>query len=167
MKKFYEKDLEEIIFNATKEQLESRGLCVDGRMMRQVSVGKYGRIDLLTISRSNYEGEHFEKYLDITIYELKEDKIGIGAFFQAIGYAKGIQKYMEKRRYYNFSLNIVLIGGSIDLSGSFCYLPDLFNTIPLSYTRPSINSITFYTYDYNIDGIIFKDESGYYIPNSL
>lgn len=163
MKKFYEKDLEEIIFNASYKQLEERGLNIEGTMFRQIQIGKYGRLDLMTVKREFYEGQLQDKYLDITIYELKEDKIGIGAFLQAIGYAKGIKEFMNLRGYDNYTLNIVLIGGDIDLSGNFCFLADLFNNTPISYLDPSITSINFYTYKYDINGISFKQESDYTI----
>lgn len=52
---FLEKDLEDIIWNASqtdigREELKKRGLEIHGKMYRQVNLGDYGRCDLLTIS---------------------------------------------------------------------------------------------------------------------
>jgi len=162
---FLEKDLEEVIFTADKFVLDCRGLPTHGRMVRQLNLGRYGKLDLLTVSRNI---SLFEKYLTFTIYELKKDVIGISAFLQAISYAKGIQEFMEtKKPKTAFNIEICLIGKTLDKTGSFCYLPDL-----LSYSEPfhvqgQITNVTFYTYHFDIDGFSFKNENGYYISNAF
>lgn len=159
MKKFYEKDLEEIIFNASEEKLEEKGLCgFNGKKFRQLRIGNYGRLDLMTVSRIT---DPYISYLDITIYELKEDKIGISAFFQAISYARGIQRYLTKRGFSNYRIKIRLIGSEIDKSGSFCYLPDLFCNCNSNEDFETVYSIEYFVYKYDLDGILFTEESGF------
>ena len=150
---FLEKDLETIIWEASDSMLEKRGLPFSGKRFRQLHIGNYGIADLVTAERE-------PNGLNITIYELKQDRIGIGAFLQAVGYARGIKSYLERRRnFHSFYISIALIGRDIDTSGCLCYLTDLiygaeqFNGV--------INSLWFYTYKYNIDGIRFRDNSDY------
>lgn len=158
---FLEKDLEEIIYQTPSEILNQRGLEFRGLRLRQLRIGNYGISDLITIER-DYQGckTHL---VHITVYELKKDKIGISAFLQAIQYAIGIKSYLEKiNSSVSANINIVLIGKDIDSSGAFCYLPCLINnsyeTIPY---ETSLFSIRYYTYKYKIDGLHFKEHSGY------
>ena len=51
---FLEKDLEDIIWDASKTNegrsiLSKRGLDIEGKMFRQVSLAEYGRIDLASV----------------------------------------------------------------------------------------------------------------------
>lgn len=165
--KFLEKDLEEIIYeyyNYDSFELIERGLNIDGNLKRQLKIGNYGIADIVSFRKKytyefnpmprNKKGKVFFRediysYLDITVYELKKDKVGISTFLQAVNYAKGIKDYLTYRGFNDFKLNIVLIGGSIDDSGSFCFLPSVFNDIKI------------YTYRYEIDGLHFKLEDGY------
>lgn len=163
---FLEKDLEEIIFKSDKEELHDRGLWAYGKMLRQVRIGNYGIADLITIYRPSEDGPRVKIPGNIKLYELKKDKIGIGAFLQAVGYMKGIQEYLKKHRphileEYNFS--ICLIGKKLDTEGNFCYLTDLFTANEYEASRCDIE---FYTYQYDIDGIRFKMESDYALTNS-
>lgn len=169
---FLEKDLEEIIFNSFKADrglsLRKRGLDIDGRMLRQFKIGNYGVCDLITLD-VEYEpyynpelinsddnvlySEVLKKKTIITIYELKKDKIGISALLQASRYAKGIKRCMNQLYSRcdvdDFKVKIVLIGRTIDTSGSFCYLPDIFDDLKV------------YTYSYSLNGLIFKLQKGY------
>jgi len=160
---FLEKDLETIIWESDKEKLLDRGLLgVYGtRLYRQLKIGNYGVSDLISVERSNIF-EHDNSHLIITIFELKKDKIGISAFLQAIRYCKGIKQYLEKRRIFNFKLNITLIGKETDSNGDFIYLTDLFendssNTLSFGF----IDSIRFYNYKYGIDGLLFDEQRDY------
>lgn len=158
---FLEKDLETIIWESDKIKLSERGLSLNGKIKRQLKIGNYGILDLLTIEKK-YEDEYNNPYLSFTIYELKKDKIGISAFLQALNYCKGIKTYMEeKRSEICFELNIVLIGREIDTSGSFIFIEDLFSKTHFKCKHNSINYIKFYTYKYGIDGLVFKRESNY------
>ena len=175
--KFLEKDLELIIWEANDEQLENAGLEFRGKRFRQLKIGNYGVADLVTAHREWIYANYLingipgisDNYLVITIYELKKDKVGIGAFLQAIGYAKGISSYFRKRDFENFVIRIVLIGSDIDMSGNFCYLPNLLG-IPQIYYEQSpqkehIDGIDFYSYKITLDGLKFKNESGCCLKN--
>lgn len=174
--KFLEKDLEEIIYETYKEnrrKLCEKNLFIDGEMKRQLRIGNYGIADLVTIERdynceTDYDyvldeeketediilSENLEPKLVVTIYELKKEKIGVSAFLQAINYAKGIKDYFDKRCFkFEVEIHIALIGKELDTSGSFCFLPSV------------MSNLRFYTYEYGIDGIIFKREHGYQLTN--
>ena len=149
---FLEKDLEQIIYETEPELLWKRGLPIEGKLLRQKKIGNYGVADLIEIERININ-RVFSMYpkLIITIIELKKDNIDINAFMQAVNYANGIKRYLHSRDFYKFTLKIKLIGKNIDTFDSFCFLPNLFK------------DITFYTYDMDIDGLIFKEEYGYHL----
>ena len=53
--------------------------------------------DLITVDKQycSLNGTRWIPYLNITVFELKKDKVGISAFFQAIRYCKGIKSYLE------------------------------------------------------------------------
>lgn len=176
---FLEKDLEQIIFEATDEQLLEQ-LYLSGKRLRQLRIGNYGISDLIFVRKEYKKNIDYDKYsteilecgLVITICELKKDKIGISAFLQAVNYAKGVKVYLEKREFYNFDIEILLCGKSIDSTGGFIYLTDLFNQyenyIPdeHEFTR-SIKCIDYYTYSYNFDGIKFNRHSDYRLNNGF
>lgn len=175
---FLEKDLENIIWESSNEQLSERGLDISGKRFRQLRIGNYGVADLVTLERLydvdyiNQRTTNDGKRLLITVYELKKDKIGISAFLQAVGYLKGISRYINKRKIFkhsNIEYRIILIGKSVDDTGNFIYLPDLFQSDIdddinfCHYQRPT--SVNFITYSYRIDGIIFSDISDYSLIN--
>lgn len=154
---FLEKDLEDIIWESDKEKLDERGLPVYSKLIRQLNIKGYGVADLVGWSIERYP---YGRILNVTIYELKKDKIGISALMQSISYARGIQRYLKNRlKNLEFTINIVLIGSSVDTSGAFCYIPDL---ICNDYSYGQLNTIQYYTYEYKIDGIYFKEQYGYY-----
>lgn len=177
---FLEKDLETIIWEASDNDLEDAGLDFYGKRFRQLRIGNYGIADLVTVKResiyseSEYikNGKHkiIDSYLVITVYELKKDKIGVGAFLQAIGYVKGIQSYLNKRNFENFILRIKLVGSDIDNSGNFCFLTDLINNTskpcdePM-YSNGYIEDVSFYTYHITLKGLKFKCHFGYTLTN--
>jgi hypothetical protein len=106
----------------------------------------------------------------ITIYELKKDSIGMSTFNQLIRYANGIKSYLGERNllnYYNIAL--VAIGKDIDLSTSFCYLPNLLNQdiseVVVNYSEPIV-VFNAYKYSYNFDGIYFDEISDYRLKDS-
>lgn len=156
--KFLEQDLEQIIWEADKEQLEERGLYLPGKLLRQFKIGNYGIADLINIEKQ-YDGPN-NPYLNIQIIELKQDKVGISAFLQAIRYAKGIQRYLELRNFTDYRLSIILIGSGIDKGGSVCFLPDLIGCYT-EYKTNYITTLKYYTYEYKFDGVYFNEESGY------
>lgn len=167
---FLEKDLEQIIWEASEDQLEKAGLYMPGRRFRQLRIGNYGIADLVTVkkqSSAQYSGG-IDNYLLITVYELKKHKIGISAFLQAISYVAGIKSYLEKRKYENAVFRVVLIGREMDMSGSFCFLNDLIGfTIPdyEKCTNGTIQSLDLYTYEMKIDGLFFREKGGIMLSN--
>lgn len=152
---FLEKDLERIIFETENEELQKRGFYIDGKKFRQLRIGNYGIADLVTIKRHTTSCDGFTtQSVFVTIYELKLDKIGISAFLQAVGYAKGIQEYcIERFPTIEIIVNIILCGKSIDNSGSFCYIPSIFR------------NIRYYVYEYTLNGLYFKRSDSYYLKN--
>jgi hypothetical protein len=173
---FLEKDLEQIIYEADKELLAEKGLRVNGKLLRQVRIGNYGIADLVSIERPYYH-THFEFHCKgtITIYELKKENISVSAFLQAVGYVKGIMRWMEQHpknieiiSTSNYDINIVLIGKNIDKKGEFLYLADLLNTDNLGDNSllDGFNlSLEMFTYDYDFNGINFTKIENYKLMN--
>lgn len=165
--KFLEKDLEQIIYESDKLFLAQRGLCIAGNIKRQLRIGNYGVADLVTLRRPylNIDSNVMFKG-EITVYELKQEKIGINAFLQAVGYLKGIQDYLKNIRNINinnYNYKIILIGKHIDVDSSYVYLPDLLsnNNHFSSINEKSTFELRNYIYYYEIDGIKFQDLKGY------
>ncbi len=161
--KFLEKDLEQIIWENLKTQDGCRLLYDKGLKIvhdkhdfefSQLNIGNYGRLDLLTASRTSPCGTEYQ----INLYELKKDKISVSAFLQAVGYLKGISRYLEVRYPdYYFSFGIILIGSSIDKNGSACFLPEVISSDQFFLAH--------YTYSYDINGIRFNPEENYKMIN--
>ena len=139
-----EKDLEHLIMTTPMSELMKRGLFITGHRIKQITLGNYGRFDIVTVSKISHE------YYDIRVYELKKDKIDPLAFWQAARYMAGIRHWLSVYRpNYVINVSIALIGSYIDASTGIGYLPDIF---------PEIN---LYTYDYRYDGIWFKGSRGF------
>lgn len=160
--KFLEKDLEQIIFESNLSHLWGRGLYLQGRKLRQVRIGNYGIADLVILKRP--AGDDFEKHRGIiTVCELKQNKIGVSAFLQALGYLKGIDNYLGKRGFCldNFDYEICLIGSEMESNSSFSYLTDfLIHEVSDKAYFPRLH-LSCYTYSYDFDGISFSREDGY------
>lgn len=177
---FLEKDLEQIIYEANNEQLLS--LRLNGKRLRQLRIGNYGISDLVFVEKiyGNYlffdkiSLNYYERILDIgleiTVCELKKDKIGISAFLQAVNYCKGIKEYLLKRGFNNFYFKILLLGRNIDNSGSFIYLSDLFDNNlddeSSVFCNNSIRDISFFTYSYGFNGLKFLEHENYHLCNN-
>lgn len=165
---FLEKDLEEIIFCSDAEHLKQRGLRLKGKPKRQLRIGSYGIADLVYFNRVS---TGINPHLEINVVELKKDKIGISALLQAVGYCRGIDRYLQKRDFSSdYYFNIILIGREVDTSGNLVYLTDLINGGKYSYSGiyyygHCLNKLSFYRYEYDIDGISFIEESGYQLTN--
>lgn len=166
---FLEKDLEEIIHTTDRKILEEKGLFLEGIMKRQLKIGHYGVADLVTFSRDYYcqydpcniKGKenlyigYLEPKLVVTIYELKKEKISVSAFMQCVKYAKGLKSWFNERGFsHRLDINLVLIGKTIDLEGSTCFLPDIFE-----------GKLKFYIYYMDIEGLHFKSKYGYGLIN--
>lgn len=145
---FLEKDLEQIIWETDRNLLLEKGICIEGKMYRQLKIGRYGIADLVTFSKRG-------RCIHFTVYELKKDNIGIAAFMQAYSYVKGITEYLNKRGFFLTTFEVVLIGKKLDMSGSFCFLSDL------------IDNLRFYTYYVDITGLQFKEEYNYSLKDGF
>ena len=163
---FLEKDLEEIVFNADRELLSDKGLEISGKLLRQFKIGNYGIADLISIERSYHDSllcirNKISPILIITVYELKKGNISISAFLQAIRYVKGIKRFLDKRKFsFDIIYRIVLIGKNLDLNSAYSYVSDL---IPENIDNSMF--LRNFTYSYNINGILFSEESGYKLTN--
>ena len=166
---FLEKDLEQIIFETNNATLQERSLWLRGKRFRQLKIGNYGIADIVTIDRPfRMDRDNIHIKGIIQVVELKKDKIGVSAFMQALGYAKGISSYLEKRDLLDlFTVEIVLVGKYIDKNSSFIYLVDLMQQSEERYVGDGNNNICIscYTYNMNIDGLTFESHSGYKLTN--
>lgn len=140
--KFLEKNLEQIIFESDRKQLSERGLTIYGRLYRQLRIGNYGIADLV-------EFERYRSSLKITVYELKNELVGINALQQAVGYLSGIECYLNLRGVDFFDSSIVLIGANIEKNNNFCFFGDIFSNLSI------------YEYKYTLTGLEFSEVSGY------
>jgi predicted ATPase len=88
-----EKDLEEMIYSASqcdegKAALARRGLIIRGKLYRQVSLGNYGRLDLVDVAIK-------DKALYVNIIELKAEKIGSETIAQVLRYKYAIKNWLK------------------------------------------------------------------------
>ena len=158
-----EKTLEDIVFETDNETLYQRGLLIEGKKKRQVRIGNYGIADIVSVHREHY-GPCIT-VLVITITELKQLKVGMTAFLQAIRYAKGIDRYLSEVRKvkYSYKFRINLIGTDIDLGNeAFVYLSDLISNF--DSTQPGIGLVC-YVMKINIDGVQFVEKDGFCLNN--
>ena len=160
-----EKELEDIIFHASTDDLFERGIYLEGKTFMQLRIGNYGIADIVTAQL--LETDRNRSTLFIKIYELKKEEINIFAFLQALRYVKGIKEYVSiKNPKIKTKFGIVLVGKSIDNSGNgFPYLTDLIGGAD-EYNGGTIGSVEFYTYELKIDGFYFDRRSGYSLPNN-
>lgn len=110
-----EAELEEYIHNKFKE---SGVVCIDGDephfLERQFNCGIYGIADLVSFTIRDYI-QH--KEIDVTVYELKKEKITSEAFAQVSRYATGIRQTLEKiEDLLEITITCVLVGTEIDES---------------------------------------------------
>ena len=161
---FLEKDLEQIIWESDNELLEEKGLDIFGKKYKQLKIGNYGIADVISVEKCYHYFGHIDKeipFLNITVFELKKEKVGISAFLQALKYCRGIKTYLEENKpEIRFKLKISLISKTVDTSGEFVYITDLINH-DLSGDFGLIKSIDFYSFKYDINGIIFNRVSDY------
>lgn len=160
---FLEKDLEQIIWESDNLKLQQRNLDIEGKKIRQLRIGNYGILDLLTVEKCYYENDFPYKqipYLNITVYELKKEKVGISAFLQAIRYCRGIKSYLEDNKpNIRFKLNIVLCAKEVDIQSDFIFMIDMVSET--YFPNQKLNNIKAYSFEYNLDGINFIRKHGY------
>ena len=152
---FLEKNLEDIIFKTSTNDLRKRGLYVRGKRFRQLRIGNYGIADMVTINKGYLEDTHYTiPVINITVYEFKKNLIDTDTLLQASRYVKGIQRYFDLReKFLNKEVNfrIVLVGKTICKKDDFAFLSDFAKNLDI------------YTYDYNFDGIKFEIRSGWFL----
>ena len=108
---FIEKDLEDIIWNASqtdigREELKNRGLEIHGKMYRQVNLGDYGRCDLLTISIDG-------KNVCVHIYELKKGELSTSTLTQVLKYKRAVlDVLLGKLHNHQVSIKCTIVGRS-------------------------------------------------------
>ncbi len=151
---FLEKDLEDIIFEADREELLKRGLPIRGKVYRQLQIGNYGRADLVSVERGfDFIDGVFERVLFINVFELKKDALTIDALIQAKRYASGIRRFLDKRDFsHSAIINTTIIGNSINSGGDWIYMLNDYK-------------IKTYTYDYRFDGIFFTRHNDWSLVN--
>lgn len=159
--KFLEKELEEIIFNSSSEELFKRGIHLDGKCYRQLKIGNYGVADLVYARK--YAHDIGEPYLHINVCELKKDKAGISAFLQALKYVKGIMCYLDIRGI-DYRFSITLIAPEIDTSSDYIYLTDLIDNDHSETVK--LLSVDNYSVKYDINGMYFKKEYDYFLTEN-
>lgn len=143
---FLEKDLEQIIYETPAEILTRRGLSMWGHKIRQPKLGSYGRCDIITVCVGSYTNYCVE------IYELKNDNVDTSTFWQAVRYARGVQMWFEKfRPHDDVEIGITLVGRHVDLTNDFCYATSIFENLRV------------FTYQYDINGLYFKSQKGFYL----
>ena len=167
---FLEKDLEQIVYDADKELLAKKGLTINGKLIRQLRIGRYGIADLVEYKRPYYCKclEGFVKG-EIVVYELKQNKIGISSFLQALGYLKGIKVYLKSKNIEeNYNYSIVLIGKELAKDSTYNYLTDFLSNShnDIGIDAESSLSLYNYTYDYGLDGIKFKRQYNFQLVNN-
>jgi len=166
---FLEKDLEEIIYKSDKQKLCDAGLSLMFDLRRQVKIGNYGIADLIHYRRPHlnpYDNKMYKGFIEII--ELKNKKIGVSTFFQALNYLQGIKTYLKKKGIENnYDYRITLIGRELDLSSSFCFLGDVFQpSHDENYLlSQSFTSVHLYKYIYSLNGIEFEEIEDYNISN--
>ena len=151
---FLEKDLEEIIYTLSqsvegRQKLLARGLSVSGKMYRQVSLAEYGRLDLVAIRIEPADT------VNITVYELKQGKVGTNALFQACRYLTALRKIASESTNKYVSCNAVLIGREIEKNGDFTLL----------YKFLNFAKVITYRYDFN--GVWFTEEDKSFVLSNV
>lgn len=149
---FLERDLEDILFECMcskggRDLLAEHGLDTNGVVYRQVEIGSYGRIDLMTVELDIYDDS---PQMDITVYELKRGTIDVNTLMQGARYITGLTDILSKHdnlKRNNVRLYLRLIGKNIDSSSDFVFLYNMLN-----------ERIQVYTFNFNIEGLFFNYE---------
>lgn len=153
-----EKEIEDMIWHGLQENrplLRKKGLWVweNTIYLRQVDLGSYGIADLIGFNVQPKQDGF--RYINVHIIEIKKEEVNSTTFFQAIRYARGITRLIEKKLKNTTCIcGISLIGKTIDNKSDFVYLPDICNNVAL------------YTYSLDFQhGITFTREFDYYARN--
>jgi hypothetical protein len=153
---FSEKQIEDLIYNSVKDgklkQLSDRGLYGISKykfFSRQVTLGDYGRLDLVGLNYRHTSGFNYSenKTLEVGLFEIKKGIIDVNAFLQAIRYCNAIRHYCAD--YINVEFKIFLIGTGI-CTGDFCYIDSIIDNLEVYSIKLDL-----------VNGINFIRETGY------
>lgn len=167
--KLQKKDLERIIYETPNDLLNRRGLDIGGVKRQHIKIGNYGTADIVSYEKHGFIGNI------INLYELNSETISISSMLRASKCMLGIKRYMasrygsdielERKRLNNnksigeFVMMINIIAPKIVSDSDMIHLTSLLN----DHSRIHI---VLYTYEYNIDGIMFhKMYSDFYKKN--
>ncbi len=168
--KFLEKNLEDIIFEADKDELSDRGLDIYGKIYRQFDLGKYGIADLVEFYKYIEEEKTCDESTDylVTVYELKRGEIDFSTFAQALRYVNGlIIKNKNEYPKIKCQYKIVLIGSKLTNKDEFKSFPELISpTFTMREDPDKVIGIELYEYSYGINGINFK-KNDYYLKEEI
>lgn len=121
-----------------------------GKLFRQLTIGGYGRTDLIHVAR-------VDRTLNIDIIELKKYDVDNKAMMQVVKYYTGLMEYLnERNNNINYSVNMIIIGKSIKTS---CDSVFIYNLIP---------NLHYYTYEFcPFNGLMFTDiKKGWVLTNN-
>jgi len=162
-----ENDIEDIIFDMFKEgsELVYNFNCGEGMIIRQPTLGPYGKMDLVNIV---YNGKEPISYgwtdtdvreirsWDINIVELKRGKVGYNDLGQIARYVTGMKRYLKtlNNSKDRFNVHGILLGKNIEDAGDFVFLLD------------KLENISVYTYslDYKT-GIDFDESNDWFMKD--
>lgn len=151
-----EKEIEDIVFESlrnNKKELLERGFHFDGSLKydRQVYLGEYGIADIVGYGTTTVSNG--SRWIYIHIIEIKKDQVNNGTLLQACRYARAIQRIVNKSLKNAYvSIDISLIGKTINQSDDFVYMADIFGGVKL------------YTYSIDlVQGIKFNQHRGYFL----
>lgn len=155
-----ESEIEEILFKnlGNRDLLIERGFeHFEQHYYLHPNFGSYGIPDIIGVTVSDYS-ELRNRCVSITIYELKKEVINIETLLQASRYAKAVTVMFQEYGYNlfnDFEIKIVLIGKTVENNSDFVFLSDFCQNVFLL------------TYSIDIKkGIVFKEESDFYIKNA-
>ena len=138
---FFDKSIKGLIQETETDVLNNKGLGIPlGKRFLDLRIGNYGIADMIVATR-------IQGGLGIVILLFKDYEIGIKDFINALEIRRGIERFYQKRGCklnYTIKIKIKLVGGDLEKSGGFRYLPNLF---------PGIENIV---YSLGVEGLSFK-----------
>ncbi|GAB3278452.1 hypothetical protein GCM10027347_52870 [Larkinella harenae] len=153
-----EKELEDMIWDAAstpegREFLSYRGLDIEGKLLRQVPLGKYGIADLISVEFAGREMDFTEprvlRNVLITVWELKRGIINTEAIMQAFRYLSAVKRIVNPERAYydrriHFSFRVRMAGSGLDHNTDLIYMLEHFR-----------RQLSIFRYSFSYKGIDF------------
>lgn len=174
--KFIEKTIEDIIWDNIQtpegcNKLQQRGLNIHYPIIkkRQFKIGNYGVADIV-IGNMVWD---IQPYLNITIIELKKNKVDIDTLLQGFRYFKGIYRYISDYRFTGlheysipYKINLLLMGDDLKINHDWVYLMEYIISFNDEYTLCIFGHVDTYIYEYQLDGLKFNYQNfGYYLTD--